>query len=94
MTCRTLEDVAMSKLYTDVQLDVPQSKTMSWNTGGLPIFRSDVIRSMHKLSIRNGCMDFRDPVYNRTRRSDAGSVDGYICDILARIPHNQLSSFS
>src|SRR2546423_6350808 len=84
----------MSKLYENVQIDVPQSKTMSRNTGGLPIFRPDVIRSMRKLSIRDRIMDFRDPVYNRGRRSDAGSVDGYICDILARIPHSQLSSFS
>lgn len=83
----------MSKLYTDVQVDIPQSKTTSWNTG-FPIFRSDVIRSMRTLSIRNACMDFRDPVYNRGQRSDAGSVDGYISDILIRIPQNQLSSFS
>jgi hypothetical protein len=84
----------MAKLYTDVQVDIPQSKTMSWNTGGLPIFRSDVIRSMRTLSIRNACMDFRDPIYNRGQRSNAGSVDGYISDILIRIPQNQLSSFS
>lgn len=84
----------MSKLYADVQVDVPQFKAQSCGAGGLPIFRSDVIRSMRTLSIRSGCMDFRDPVYNRRRRSDAGSVDEYICDILARIPHNQLSSFS
>lgn len=84
----------MSKLYSDVQIDVPQSKNMSWNTGGLPIFRPEVIRSMRTLSIRNGCMDFRDPVYNRKTRSQTGSVDAYICDILARIPNNQLSSLS
>jgi hypothetical protein len=84
----------MSKLYTDVQVDIPQSKTMSWNTGGLPIFRSDVIRSMRTLLIRNACMDFRDSIYNRGQRSNADSVDGYISDILIRIPQNQLSSFS
>jgi hypothetical protein len=84
----------MARLYTDVQVDIPQSKAMSWNTGGLPIFRSDVIRFMRTLSIRNACVDFRDPVYNRRRRSDASSVDGYISDILIRIPQNQLSSFS
>lgn len=86
--------MVLSKLYADVQVDVPQSKSMGWNTGGLPVFRSEVIRSIQTLSIRNGCMDLRDPVYNRRRRSDAGSVEGYISDILARIPPNQLSSFS
>ena len=84
----------MSKLYTEVQVDVPQSKNMSWNTGGLPIFRSEVIRWIQTLAIRNGCMDFRDPVYNRRTRSETNSVDAYICDILARIPNNQLWSFS
>jgi hypothetical protein len=84
----------MSKLYADVHVDIPQSRTMTWNTGGLPVFRSDVIRSMRTLSIRNACIDFRNPVYDLKERSDASSVDGYISNILVHIPQNQLSSFS
>jgi hypothetical protein len=94
LTCHMLEDVAMFKLYTNVQVEIPQTKAKTWNVGGLPLFRPDVVRSMHRFTVRNGYMDTRDPIYYKSTRSESGSVDVYISDILARIPANQLESFS
>ena len=86
----------MSKLYTNVQIDLPQNKNMSWNTGsGLPTFRPYAVKSMRTLAVRSGCVDLRDPVYNKRRRlSVAGSGTSYLSEMLASVPQGQLRSFS
>jgi hypothetical protein len=94
MTCKDLEDVVLRRLYQNVNVEMPQSKTMSWNMGPLPHFRKHVVASMQELTLRNGYMDPRDPVYSRRRRSDRGSIDAYVKDLVSGIPDNQLKSFS
>lgn len=94
MSCKNLEDVVLRRLYQNVNVEMPQSRTMSWNMGPLPHFRRHVIASMQDLTIRNGYMDPRDPVYSRRRRSDRGSIDAYVKDLVNGIPDNQLKSFS
>lgn len=94
MTCKDLEDVVLRRLYQNVNVEMPQSRTMSWNMGPLPHFRKHVIASMQELTIRNGYMDPRDPVYSRRRRSDRGSVDAYVKALVRGIPDNQLKAFS
>jgi hypothetical protein len=85
----------MDALYKDVDIGIPQSKILSTNVRSLPIFRTDVVRLMKRLTIRNGNIDRRDPVHNITRRcSDTRSVEAYVCDIVNRIPLNHLESFS
>jgi hypothetical protein len=73
---------------------MPQSKTISWNMGPLPHFRRHVIASMQELTIRNGYMDPRDPVYSRGRRSDRGSISEYVKDLVCGITDDQLKAFS
>jgi hypothetical protein len=94
MSCKDLEDVVLQQLYRTVDVEMPQSRTMSWNMGPLPHFRKHVIASMQELTIRNGYMDPRDPVYSRRRRSDRGSIDAYVKDLVNGIPENQLTCFS
>ena len=94
MSCKDLEDVVLQQLYRSVDVEMPQSRTMSWNMGPLPHFRKHVVASMQELTIRNGYMDPRDPVYSRRRRSDRGSIDTYIKDLVNGIPENQLKCFS
>lgn len=94
MACKNLEYVVLRRLYCNVDVEMPHSKTMSWNMGPLPHFRRHVIASMQELTIRNGYMDPRDPVYSRRTRSDRGSVDAYVKDMVNGIPDNQLKSFS
>ena len=94
MSCKNLEDVVLRRLYQCVNVEMPQSKTMSWNMGPLPHFRRHVVASMQELTIKNGYLDPRDPVYSRRRRSDRGSIDAYVKDLVHGIPDNQLKSFS
>ena len=94
MSCKNLEDVVLRRLYASVNVEMPQLKTMSWNMGPLPHFRRHVVASMQELTIRNGYMDPRDPVYSRRRRSDRGSIDAYVKDLVSGIPDGQLKAFS
>jgi hypothetical protein len=84
----------MNALYKDIDISVPQNKSMGWNVGALPIFRTGVIRSIKRLTIRNGYMDRRDPIYHRKGLFDDGSLEAYVEDITNRTPLNQLQAFS
>jgi hypothetical protein len=80
------------RLYTKVDVELPQNRDMAWTTGGYLMFRPHVVQSIRELSLRNGLMDFKNTAYNRRERSDAGSVDGYVRQVLEHIPQDQLMS--
>jgi hypothetical protein len=48
---------------------------------------------MKELSIRNGLHDVRNPAYNRKVRAPAATTDGYVFDIVDKVPLNQLEAF-
>lgn len=94
LTCRALERVISCRLYNRVDVEIPMSMTLGWNTGGIPILRRRVLDSLEELFIRDGIVDVRDPVYNIHQRMIPGPVDAYICETISRIPSYQLKHFS
>jgi hypothetical protein len=83
-----------SRLYAKVDVEVPQDRAISWTTGGYLMFRPHIIQSLRELTVRNGLIDHKSEVYNRERKSDAGSVDAYVQHVVEHVPQDQLSSFA
>ena len=82
----------MVRLYYSVDFEVPQS--ISSRKSGMSAFRSPVTQSVRELKIRNGMGDRRNSIYSRRRKSDAGSVDAYVAEILNKVPANRLTRFA
>jgi hypothetical protein len=82
----------MRRLYYDVDVEVP---SRSARKAGSPALRAPVTQSMRHLTVRNGMIGRkRSNTYARRRKSDAGTVDDFVHDILDKVPANQLNSFA
>jgi hypothetical protein len=84
----------MGVIYKLVHVSIPQNKSLGWNIDALPNFRTDALRSTKAFAIGNGYMDRKTTDHHWARRSDVGSLSTYVCDVLRRIPADQLQAFS
>jgi hypothetical protein len=84
----------MGVIYKLVHVSIPQNKSLGWNIDALPNFRTDALRSTKAFAIRNGYMDRKTTDYHWAQSSDMGSLSSYVCDVLRRIPADQLQAFS
>lgn len=84
----------MGVIHKLVHVSVPQNKSLGWNIDALPNFRTDALQSTKAFAIRSGYMDRKTTDYRWARRSDVGSLSSYVCDVLRRIPADQLQAFS
>jgi hypothetical protein len=84
----------MTSLYARVDLEIPQDQSLLWTAAGHPLLRPHVIEVVREICVRNGPMDFKNPIYNHRRSADTGSVDFYVRDAVNRMPANNLSSFA
>ena len=74
-------------------MEIPQDRDVSLVTEGHLMFRPHVIQSLRELGVRNGHPDSKSSSYNRGRRKEAGTVDGYVREVLKQVPQGQLASF-
>ena len=84
----------LQRLYENVDVEIPENRTLTWDLGGYLLLRPHVIDTVKNLTVRNGLLNVKRPVYSRRRRSDAGCTDGYLGQIVERVPAGQLRSFS
>ena len=84
----------LERLYDNVDVEIPENKTLTWDLRGYLLLRPHVIDTVRNLTVRNGLVNIKSPVYSKRRRSDAGCADGYVGQIAERVPAGQLRSFS
>ena len=93
-TCKWLESIALSRLYSIVDIEIPIDKSSAWSTGGYLKLRPHVVKAIKNITVRDSVTDHSRPQFHRRRRSDAGCPESYAARVVQDIPANQLQSFS
>ncbi|EXJ92653.1 hypothetical protein A1O3_01205 [Capronia epimyces CBS 606.96] len=92
-TCRVLEDKVATRLYRSIDCDFPRPGGYG-KPESVP-FRDLVTESVQQLTIRNGPVDIRHSVSrHRLGSSDPASVDGFVNEVLKKVPAGRLTSFA